>query len=290
MNKRQRQLALKKQRNFELEEQHEIQSKRKRQLYLKMRKKNKTRRKTISSVVFLMFVIVAFLLIFYDNAHKASIPPVRSSNTAPVSSKVPIDNTIPYPTISTPIKIVLDAGHGGFDVGYESTSGLAHEYIINLIITNKIGAELLKYGFTPIYTRVNDDAIADTKESDMQKRVDITNVSNAALFISIHSNSFPSSPSVRGPEVYYYGSLSQRSSVSKTFAESLQVDLNTATDGTRSSRPENLMVIRESNIPAILIECGYMSNPQEEVLLNTESYQDLLARTIARNIYEQFAQ
>jgi len=185
----------------------------------------------------------------------------------------------------TNLSVVIDPGHGGFDIGKESGTG-KNEYILNLSVSMKIGEILENAGITPIYTRTTNDALASNKEDDMQKRVDITNSSGANLFISIHMNSFIENSSIKGPEIYYYEGTSAKSLSSITLADTLQEKLNSFTGCSRSSRHENLMVIREANIPAILIECGYMSNKQEEIQLNDENYQKQIAGVIANTIIE----
>ena len=112
--------------------------------------------------------------------------------------------------------------------------------------------------------------------------------SRVIVFISIHMNSFPSNPSVKGPEIYYYKNSSKRSKISEAFAKVMQSSLNNITGGKRSSRAEDLQVIRDTDITAILIECGYMTNPQEDELMQTTDYQRKLAEGMANGIDAYF--
>lgn len=252
--------------------------------------KRKNNIKMVTTLVFMLIVTAAFLAIFYQSVQRANAAPENEPNnmnqtiqTQPPVTKQP--GTDPSPSGASAPKVVLDPGHGGFDVGKEGSLGLKNEDTLNLSLTKKIGALLISKGVTVVYTRSDDNALGATKEEDMQKRVDITNSSHADAFISIHMNSFPTDTSVRGPEVYYYSENPQGQN-SRGFAEQMQQSLNQFTGTRRSYKHEDFMVTRESTIPAILIECGFLSNKKDAENLNSDTYQQQLAEVISNCIYQ----
>ena len=165
---------------------------------------------------------------------------------------------------------------------------------LNLAVALKVGTYLSELGITPIYTRTTDDAVLDLENNDQNKelqgRVDIINSSNAQLAVSIHMNSYVGNGAewTDGPEVYYYDNNAS-SAESEIWAETMQSVLNETCEDNRTHKAGNLMVLRDTNIPAILIECGFLSCPSEELKLNDEAYQDKIAKAIANCIYQNLA-
>ncbi len=179
--------------------------------------------------------------------------------------------------------IVIDAGHGGNDPGKVSADGIT-EKDINLEIALKLKEEFENRGVKVILTRDCDKCLADPgatnkKKSDMIKRMEIVNDSGAALLISIHQNSYKDSK-VRGAQTFYYGSSNE----SKKYAEDIQHMLKKEADNenNRLAKAENnYYILRKSACPAVIIECGFLSNPDETRKLTDEKYQQKLARAIA---------
>ena len=193
---------------------------------------------------------------------------------------------------ATPVSgkvIVIDAGHGSPDGGATGYSG-ASEKDINLIIAKKTGDFLNKCGAQVIYTRESDNAISDNlndtvakiKSSDMKKRVYIRDSSNADIFISIHMNIF-SDKRYKGAQVFYTAS-----SENKELAESIQYSLRNILDKTNKREVidagRSIFVLNDSIIPSALIECGFISNPEEEKKLLSDSYQNKIAYAIGSGI------
>lgn len=172
--------------------------------------------------------------------------------------------------------IVIDAGHGGFDpgkVGY----GDIYEKDINLDIAKKLESYFEQSGATVIMTRIGENAIASTKNDDMRERKNIINKSKADLVISIHQNSFEDE-SVSGPQVFYYNSEK-----SERLAKNVQEEMNIKLSPERarnSSVNDNYYILKETNIPSIIVECGFLSNKKESELLSTEEYRDKVAWSI----------
>ncbi len=181
-------------------------------------------------------------------------------------------------------KIILDAGHGGFDPGAIGVRG-THEDEINLQVTKLLKTELENYGAQVIMTREDDNAIAETKENDMAKRRLIIEQSGADTVISIHMNSFKKDPKVCGPLVLFMpGSVE-----GKRFAEAVQKTLNEQLSSNTCARSESLYILQSGNLPCILVECGYLSNEQEERKLNQPDYQKKIAKAICEGAVGYFS-
>lgn len=171
--------------------------------------------------------------------------------------------------------IVLDAGHGGFDPGAIGVSG-AYEDDINLAVAQYLKDELEDKGAQVVMTRDDEDALATEKDADMAERRRIIEQSNSDIVISIHMNNFKEDPSVSGPLVLFMPG----SDKGKTLAEYVQACLNTALDSAGSARSENLFILKSGNQPCVLVECGYLSNEDEEESLRQPDYQRKLAKAI----------
>lgn len=180
--------------------------------------------------------------------------------------------------------IVIDAGHGGWDPGTVKES--IQEKDINLNIAKKLQAYLEEGGATVLITRLDDAGLAATKSGDMRERKHIANTSQADIFISIHQNSLGSA-NVRGGQVFYFN----QSDNSKKLSEYIQKHLKEFVDPENRFLPkanENYYVLKQTNMPAVLVECGFLSNPSERAKLVTEEYQERIAWGIYMGIVDYF--
>ncbi len=207
-----------------------------------------------------------------------------------------LKNEITAPTVSLPVSnkvIVLDAGHGSPDGGAESSNGV-HEDDINLKITLKVQNLLEQSGATVILTRSDENGIydldkttlRDKKISDIQNRVKIGNESSADIFISIHLNKIPQSQ-YWGWQTFYR----KEDEESKKIADSIQNSLKTTIQRENDRVAlgiDNIYIVKNVTIPIGIIECGFLSNPEEEQLLQQEDYQDKLAWGIYTGIMDYF--
>lgn len=179
-------------------------------------------------------------------------------------------------------KIVIDPGHGGTDPGAVGPTG-KQEKDVTLKVGLKVRDLLQSYGFTVIMTRTGDYRLDENPSTDLLKRAKVANDNNADLFVSIHSNSF-SDPSANGTETFYYTSEPIGSTAQK-LASSIQGKLVSALGlANRRVEPNNLSVLRNTNMPAVLTELAFISNPKEEALLITNDFQDKAARAIVEGI------
>ena len=158
---------------------------------------------------------------------------------------------------------------------------------LNLQIALCLKAQLQARGVKVILTREGDvclatDGATNKKVSDMHNRVSLINASGADYMISIHQNSYPEAE-ISGPQVFYYGS----SEMSKKLAEAIQaqliVDLQPPKE--RGIKTGNdLYILKNSQCPGVIVECGFLSNPTECENLQNPHYQQAVAAAIARAI------
>lgn len=182
-------------------------------------------------------------------------------------------------------RIVLDAGHGGWDPGKTGTGG-ANEKELNLAVVEKLAEYLEQGGAEVILTRTSDDALGEGKRTDMAERKRIANESGADILVSIHQNAFPSAK-VKGAQVFYHNS----SDSGKVLAECVQESLRNRVDGSnhrQAKENKDYYILRTTEIPAVIVECGFLSNYEEEKLLNDAEYQEKLAWAIYCGILDYF--
>jgi len=184
--------------------------------------------------------------------------------------------------------VVLDAGHGGIDGGVQGKTGV-YERDINLVITNKVENLLKTLNINVIQTRQTEDGLygvfaSGFKMRDMKARKAIIEQANANLVVSVHMNYF-SDRSVRGAQVYY----KPDNEVSEQLAEDMQeLFVNNLQNARKSCTEGDFYILTCTDTAGILVEGGYLSNAEEEALLLSEEYQDLLAYQIFCGIVHYF--
>ena len=199
-------------------------------------------------------------------------------------------------TVATPVSnkvVIVDAGHGTPDEGAESSNGTT-EAEINLKIALKLQNLLEQSGCTVLLTRSDENAIYDAgsdtirekKVSDIHNRVKLGNESSADIFVSIHLNKISESQ-YDGWQTFY----KKNSEDSKNLASYIQNSLNEAIQKENNRTPAQLNTVylmKHVEIPITIVECGFLSNPEEEKLLLTDEYQDKLAWGIYNGIADYF--
>ena len=199
-------------------------------------------------------------------------------------------------TVSLPVSgktIVIDAGHGVPDEGAQSSNGTT-EAETNLKIALKLQNLLEQSGSSVVLTRSDENAIYDIdtktlrqkKISDIKNRVKIGNESQADIFVSIHLNKIPQSQ-YDGWQTFY----KEGSEEGKKLAESIQTNLNEAIqrENNRVAKTiDNVYIIKHVEIPTTIVECGFLSNPEEEKKLLEDDYQNRLAWGIYNGIINYF--
>ncbi|QAT61004.1 N-acetylmuramoyl-L-alanine amidase [Acidilutibacter cellobiosedens] len=179
--------------------------------------------------------------------------------------------------------IVVDPGHGGKDPGTIGFSG-NYEKEVNLEISKKLKKKLKSNGYKVILTRDSDEYV------DNLLRAKTANKKRARVFISIHCNSMENNSSVDGVQVLYYPN--RESTIGDLNNNELaQIMMNSMVNGTGAKdkgiiERKNLIVLNQTKMPAIIIECGFLSNKNEEKLLLTEDYQNKIVDSIIDGLEE----
>jgi N-acetylmuramoyl-L-alanine amidase len=186
------------------------------------------------------------------------------------------------------ITVVIDAGHGNFDPGKIGINK-AVEKDINLSIAYKLKVLLEDNDINVVMTRTDDNCLckksdSDKKHVDMRRRISIVNSSNAIIAISIHQNSFTQESS-RGAQVFYYQNSEQGQLLAELIQESIKGYIK---DGNHRLAKSNrtYYMLKNSNCPLVIVECGFLSNREEAELLCNDSYQNKIAWGIHLGIRE----
>ena len=191
-----------------------------------------------------------------------------------------------YTEMTTDEIIVLDAGHGGSDGGAVSADGTPEDDI-NLAIVLRLRDLFALMGRQTVLTRTGENSLADPdsatlrqeKVSDTKNRVTLINsVSNGHL-ISIHQNTLPGHPSVHGAQVFY-GKVTDSDARAAAVQQALNSVVNVGNEKTAKPIGSDIYIMAHANCPAILVECGFLSNSAETRLLLSPEYQTKLAAAI----------
>ncbi len=224
-------------------------------------------------IAIIISVVAVFLVTVIGGNKKEVI------NNLPISGKV----------------IVVDAGHGGFDGGAVSKDGIS-EKNITLSISKYLKKYLEQSGAKVIMTRSSDTAlnsddsvkIRQKKRSDLLKRREIANTSGGDAFISIHINFFSESK-YKGAQVFYESKNPDSMKLAASVQEKMIDVLEKENKRTIAKIADNKILYQDLKVPSILAECGFLSNPDEAMLLNTEEYREKVAYSIYLGILEYFS-
>ena len=186
------------------------------------------------------------------------------------------------------VTIVIDPGHGGEDGGAVSADGLL-ESEVNLAIALRLDQLLGLCGIPASLTR-SEDTIAypeeavttrQRKRADQEYRVSLVNGTPQAVLLSIHQNKY-SSAAPKGPQVFF-----GMPAGSEAFGKHLQEILRRLTGTRRQAVPvsEEIYLLRQAACPSVLVECGFLSNPEESELLRTDAYRTKLAAALAAGCF-----
>ncbi|UZQ82541.1 N-acetylmuramoyl-L-alanine amidase CwlD [Thermoanaerobacter sp. RKWS2] len=215
----------------------------------------------------MMFLLIVSLIVGLYSFKKGYY--IAAFKTVPIMNKV----------------VVIDAGHGGPDPGKPGKYG-KDEDELNLEIAQKLRELIEESGGIVVMTR-EDDTLSDSSLSkDLKNRVVKANEVIADVLISIHLNSFSQSK-YKGAQVFYQNN----SEKGKLLAELIQQELRNTLDpdNDRMAKSSNsYYLLRNAKMPAVIVECGFMSNPEEEKLLNDENYQYKIAWAIYKGLIHYF--
>ena len=221
-------------------------------------------KKTISILSFYTIIISIFLTAVYWG----------SAATSVIAQQIPLErqNTV-----------IIDAGHGGEDGGAISCTGKP-ESSYNLEIALRLNDLMHLMGIHTKMVRTIDrsvytqgQTIASKKVSDLKNRVELVNNTENALLLSIHQNTFSESQ-YHGAQVFY-GSNAEGMELAKQLQEAFCNTVNTGSNR-KCKRGEKVYLLEHIEKPGVLIECGFLTNPEEESLLQTPAYQKQLAMIV----------
>ncbi|WP_371371208.1 N-acetylmuramoyl-L-alanine amidase [Sporomusa aerivorans] len=179
--------------------------------------------------------------------------------------------------------IVVDPGHGGSNPG--ATDNGTREADNNLAVSLKLKEKLTKAGAKVVMTRETDRTVApegSTLGQELEARVDIAEANNADIFVSVHSNSNPD-PSLYGAMTFF--SSGKSSQLALAVQDSIIKETNANDKGTSSA---TFYVLRNTSMPSILVEMGFVSNPGEARQLQDDSYRNKIAQGIFSGIVKYF--
>lgn len=190
-------------------------------------------------------------------------------------------------------QIILDAGHGGFDGGAVAQDGTV-EKDINLNITLFVAQFLRQSGFEVILTRTNDvstddvetDVISTKKKSDLKNRLNLMKNHKEAIFVSVHLNKFTTS-AASGSQVFY-SKNKQSEKLGECIQKCIVTQLQPENTRVNKQATSSTYLLYNATIPAVLVECGFLSNKAELEKLKTEDYQKKMAFCIYCGILEYF--
>ena len=235
------------------------------------------RKRTLLSA-WLLICLGCLSAVFWSGSRQASVPVLSAEQES-------------GPALQA---VVIDPGHGGQDGGAVAPDG-TEESGINLAISLRL-EQLLRFAGVPTeMTRREDcmvcdpglDTMRQRKVSDIRNRTALVNGIPNAVLLSIHQNSLPSSPATHGAQAFR-----NRQDGSETLAQLLQCNLNAVVNTHRAKEakliPESIYLMNHVTVPAVLVECGFLSNAEETLRLRQADYQMTLAVTIAAG-YLQWA-
>lgn len=188
--------------------------------------------------------------------------------------------------------VVLDAGHGGEDGGAVGVNGVT-EKEINLSIALELEQYLKQNNFEVIMIRDGDYAvgdqtlktIAERKRSDTKNRLQTVNEAGECIFISIHQNHFSESK-YHGAQVFYSGNRPESAQLAEAIRQNIVESVQPENKRENKVAGKNIYLMANANVPAVLVECGFLSNPQEAEHLTTKAYQKDIAAAIYNGLLD----
>ncbi|MDR0314765.1 MAG: N-acetylmuramoyl-L-alanine amidase [Oscillospiraceae bacterium] len=191
--------------------------------------------------------------------------------------------------------VIIDAGHGGVDGGAVAVDG-SYEKDINLIIAKKLNTFMRAMGFETVMIRTEDisihdkdaDTIRKKKHTDLHNRLKIINETPNSIFVSIHQNHFLSSKT-KGTQVYYSPNLLDSKILAQSIQSSVAENLQQNNKRVVKKSGTSIFLLLQAQTPAVMVECGFLSNYEETQLLKDDMYQNQIAFCVMNGIINYFA-
>lgn len=230
----------------------------------------------VISIVIMLIAIMVHLLTRGDEATNVMI----DETTMQTEEQTTVWETESFQKlseISCEVTVMVDPGHGGDDPGTSSTDGTVYEKDITWDVALKVQAYLKEAGVDAVLSREEDEFI------NKHGRAALANEQGVDLFVSIHCNYLENDTKTSGVETYYVEGVEDGQALAN--AVHSQVLAITGADD-MYVRTNDFVVIKDTNMPAVLIEIGYLSSPQDVMLLGTDNYKNKMAYGIAAGIIE----
>ena len=177
------------------------------------------------------------------------------------------------------VVIVVDPGHGGEDPGKVGVNDVL-EKDLNLQIAKKVKKLLEEAGIKIVMTRTN-DKVPDAKKEDLNQRVQLINETKPTLALCIHQNSYPDAK-IKGAQVFYHTITPEAEDVATIVQERLRTVDPTNTRQIKEN--DTYFMLKNCQVPTIIVECGFLTNPEEAAKLTQEEYQDQIAQAICEGV------
>ena len=192
--------------------------------------------------------------------------------------------------------VIIDAGHGGFDGGAQAYDGTT-EKDINLSISQTVCSLLRFNGFNVIMTRDTDMGTEDDdtatipkrKKSDLNNRLQLMKDNTDAIFVSIHLNKFTTS-AASGAQVFYTKNYSEARKLANCIQNSIKTLIQPDNTRVIKQGSDSTYLLKNAAVPAIIVECGFLSNSRELEKLKDSDYQSQMAFAVANGIIEFYNQ
>lgn len=226
------------------------------------------KRKQLLSAAIILLCLSVFLFLMFRSTRRITL-----ETAAPVRTLPPV---------------LIDPGHGGEDGG--AVSGDVLEKHINLAVSHDVADLLRLCGYTVSMTRDTDDALTNEGEdvrkrkyNDMKMRLDLYNATPDNVVVSIHQNKFDAAAS-HGAQVFYSPNHPNSAVLAEALRKSVTGMLQPDNTRTCKTAGKEIFLLKNARVPAVIVECGFISNRQERELLVTDDYQKQLALAIAAGL------
>lgn len=202
-------------------------------------------------------------------------------NSAYAANEIKEVDTVP----SHNYTVVVDAGHGGTDPGSIGYKTKVHEADINLKLSKMLEEKLKSAGINVVMTRIDEKAMLEGsgkkwKQEDMKLRKELIKNIRPNLVISIHQNSY-TNHSLRGAQVFYDKTSDISKQIANFIQEEFKKDLNKSI---KATSPGDYFMLKCTYAPSVIVECGFLSNAEDEKLLLSEDYQEKIIHCIYKGI------
>ena len=226
------------------------------------------KRKQLLSAAIIMLCLSVFLFLMLRSTRRITLETAASAQTLP--------------------PVLIDPGHGGEDGG--AVSGDVLEKHINLEVSHDTADLLRLFGYTVSMTRNTDAALTDEGEdvrkrkyNDMKMRLDLYNASPDNVVVSIHQNKFDTA-SPHGAQVFYSPNHPNSAKLAEALRKSVTGMLQPENTRDCKVAGKEIFLLKNAQVPAVIVECGFISNRQERELLVTDDYQKQLALAIVAGL------